>query len=710
MNKKLLIALPVIVILALGAWLVLGRSRIGFGAFKNYNVVLVTIDTLRADHLPSYGYNRVRTPNLDRLAKQSFLFENAFAHVPMTLPSHCSIMTGLLPVSHGVHDNAGFMLDPKTTTLAKILKGNGYQTAAFVSAFVLDSRFGLKQGFDLYSDNFALTEGPLDNTEVSRRAEVTQTEVDAWLARSKDKKFFLWVHYYDPHDPYDPPEPYRTEYKANPYDGEIAYVDHVLGKLLSDLEQSKLMDKTLIVLTGDHGESLGEHGERTHSLFIYDATLHVPLLIRLPGIKSKQIQDVVGHIDIAPTILDWLGIPSHSEMQGKSLIPVMQGKEKGNRSVYSESLFAELHYGWSPLKSLTTQDYRFIDAPTPELYEHKTDAADTKNIFRNRESIGNSLRQQLQEIEKSAGTKEVAMKSPDPETAEKLRALGYTSSTAVSTAESRKTDPKDKIAVLEKITQAHSAMDARHYQSVIDLTTPVLSEQPQMIDAHFMLSVAYLNLREIEKARAEMFKTLELKPDHIQTLYNLALLYQLQGNFDESAKWYLTLLKYEPGHLNANLNLAAIYVQSTQPDKAKPYLERVTNTYEEASRTTSGETRAHLLGKVAEIYFKSRQLEKSEKALKDAIAADPMSRSLHFNLGLIYQLGNQVAEAATEYSAETKVDPKNYKAFFNLGVVYQSMNRLNDATDSFQEVLRLKPGFQPAEERIAQIQATEKKQ
>src|SRR5439155_6327202 len=206
---------------------------------------------------------------------------------------------------------------------------------------------GLKQGFDLYSDNFDLTEGPLDNSEVSRRAEATQTEVDAWLARSKDKKFFLWVHYYDPHDPYDPPEPYRTEYKVNPYDGEIAYVDHVLGKLLSDLEQSKLIDKTVIVLTGDHGESLGEHSEKTHSLFVYNATLHVPLLIRLPGMKSKSIKNVVRHIDIAPTILEWLGISPTPEMQGKSLIPVMQGKESSGRSVYRESIYTELHYGWS---------------------------------------------------------------------------------------------------------------------------------------------------------------------------------------------------------------------------------------------------------------------------------------------------------------------------------------------------------------------------
>jgi tetratricopeptide (TPR) repeat protein len=225
-----------------------------------------------------------------------------------------------------------------------------------------------------------------------------------------------------------------------------------------------------------------------------------------------------------------------------------------------------------------------------------------------------------------------------------------------------------------------------------------------------MLSVAYMNLREIEKARAEMFKTIQLKPDHIQTLYNLGLLYQLQGNSDEAAKWYLSLLKYEPGHLNANLNLAAIYLQSTQPEKAKPYLERVTRTYEEASHaTTSGENRAHLLEKLAEICFKSGQLDKSEKALKEAIAADPKGRSLHFNLALIYQLGNQLPQAAAEYLAETKVDPKNYKAFFNLGVLYQSMNRLDDASDSFQEVLRITPGFQPAQERLAQIQGTQQK-
>jgi arylsulfatase A-like enzyme/Tfp pilus assembly protein PilF len=706
MRKKLLVVLPALVVLAIFVWWKFRLPTAGFGSFKNYNVVLITIDTLRADHLPAYGYTHISTPALDRLAKESLVFEDAFAHVPMTLPSHSSILTGKLPISHGVEDNAGFVLDPKATTLAEILKKNGYETAAFISAFVLDSRFGLNQGFDLYSDSFDLTQGPLDNSEVSRRADATEAEVDTWLRKRGGQKFFLWVHYYDPHDPYDPPEPYHTQYKTAPYDGEIAYTDHVMSKLISDLEKSKSMDRTLVVLTGDHGESLGEHMERTHSLFIYNATLHVPLMIRLPGVKARRINGVVRHIDIAPTILEWLGFVPPAEMEGKSLIPLIQGKEKSGRTSYSESMFPELHYGWSPLKSLTTNEYRFVEAPTPELYDRKTDPNDTKNIYHDRQSIAESLRKQLQQIIQSASTSgSSSRKTPDAETAEKLRALGYTTSSVTPTAESRRIDPKDKMSLLEKLSEAHAQLLASNYQSVVEITSSILNEDPQIVDAHYMQADALLHLKQNDRALDQMLATVQIKPDHLQTLYNLALFYELQANFEESERWYLQLLKYAPDHVSGNLNLAGLYLQSNHPEKAKPYLSRITKTYEDAARTTtSSENRELLLEKLAEIYYKSGQPEQSEKSLKEAIALNPKRPSLHFHLGVIYQEKNQLPEAASEYVAETKVDPKNLRALFNLGVVYHSMNRSQDAAACFRQILSLNPGFKPAEESLAELQ------
>jgi arylsulfatase A-like enzyme len=323
--------------------------------------LLVTIDTLRADHLPVYGYNKVKTPNLERFAGGSLIFDHAISHAPITLPSHTSIMTGRLPIGHGVLDNGGFTLDPKIPTLATLLKNKGYKTAAFVSAFVLDSIWQLDQGFETYFDRFDRSQ-MWDQSlgELQRRAEQTEIEAAHWLDENKNQRLFCWVHFYDPHEPYDPPEPYRTQYSGSLYDGEIAYTDEALGRLLEQVKQSHLEENTLIIITADHGEGLGEHNESTHSIFIYNTTVHVPLLIHLPGLHQRRVPQTVNHVDLAPTILEWLGIDPAPGIQGKSLIPLLEGKEKNDRTVLSMSAFAELHYGWSPLKSITTKQYKFI--------------------------------------------------------------------------------------------------------------------------------------------------------------------------------------------------------------------------------------------------------------------------------------------------------------------------------------------------------------
>ena len=530
--------------------------------FRQHNIVLVTIDTLRADHLPAYGYKNVKTPAIDKFAAGSLIFEDAIAHTPMTLPSHASILTGLLPIAHGVRDNAGFSLDPRVTTLAERLKEQQYRTAAFVSAFVLDSQFGLAQGFDVYSDEFTLTQGGVSNLDLYRRAEATQKHVDSWLRKNKDQKFFLWVHYYDPHDPYEPPEPFSKEYRSSLYDGEIAYTDQAFGKLQDTLQELGLTDKTIVVLTGDHGEGLGEHNERTHSLFIYNATQHVPLLIHLPGGKSRRIEKTVSHIDLVPTLLEWLGLSADPQLQGRSLIPMLQSTQQLARAAYSESLFPELHYGWSPLRSITTSSHKFIEAPSPELYDRKMDRAETRNIFRQQPQVAESLRKQINDIVASQSiAAETATRKVDPETEEKLKALGYVGTTVASTPESRKIDPKDKVKLLEALSKAGREMEAGNYALVLEAVQPVLEEEPANVDAHFMKATALLHLQKPEQALPEMLETIRLKPDHSQTLYNLAFLHQLQGRLEDAEHYYRLLLKYEPEHLFGNLNLAGIYLK-----------------------------------------------------------------------------------------------------------------------------------------------------
>jgi len=652
MSKKVsVLAVLSAMILMVIAYLIYSNRQIKFGSFRNSNVLLITIDTLRADHLSSYGYSQIKTPAIDRLANQSVVFEDAVAHVPMTLPSHVSILTGLLPFSHGVRDNAGFSLSAQINTLPEILKNHGYKTAAFVSAFVLDSQFKLDQGFDFYSDDFTLAEARVINTDVYRRAADTQVEVDAWLKENNRSKWFLWVHYYDPHDPYEPPEPYRTVYAKSPYDGEIAYTDEIAGKLLKSLENSGISQQTIVVLTGDHGEGLGEHKERTHSLFVYNATQHVPLMIRLPKVEPGRVRQPVGHIDIAPTLLDLLGIATDPEMQGKSLIPAINGKEDFARSVYSESIFPELHYGWSPFKSITTREYKFIDAPKPELYDRQTDRAETRNLISENPGIGKQLRAQMEEIIRThRKTPENTPQAVDPETEEKLRSLGYVGTTVTATEQSRKIDPKDKIDLLESLSRAARAMEIKNYPLVLELTNGVLKQDPDLVDAHFLAASAYLHLEERERALEQMLITIRLKPDHTLTLYNLAFFYQLQGNLTAAEYWYLQLLKYEPYHLFGNLNLAGLYRQRKDFQKAEPYISKIVKSYEDALRTTvAPRARSRLFEKVAEIRFKTGDLNRSLKDLEEAVKADPGNHQAWSKLGSLYRETGRIQEAEAAF-------------------------------------------------------------
>jgi arylsulfatase A-like enzyme/tetratricopeptide (TPR) repeat protein len=681
MRTKLI--LVAILILLIGGFIYWKTQNPTAPHLKNFNVVLITIDTLRADHLPSYGYTKIRTPNIDRFAAESLVFEDAVAHAPMTLPSHVSILTGLLPPYHGVRDNAGFILESKRETLAETLKKQGYKTAAFISSFVLDSQFGLDQGFDLYSDNFALAEARIDNTDVFRRAEETQQEVNSWLEQNHDKPFFLWVHYYDPHDPYDPPEPYKAEYATSPYDGEIAYTDREFGKLMDSLDRLQLKENTIVVMTGDHGEGLGEHREQTHSLFIYNATQHVPLMIRVPKVKAERIQGIVNHVDISPTLLEWLEVKPVHQIQGKSLVPLIIGKEKSKRTGYSESIFPELHYGWSPLKGITTEEYKFIDAPNPELYDRKTDRSELKNLAKEKAQTVITFQNQLNQILQFSGSTQQAQKM-DPEAEEKLRALGYTGTIIKSTEESRKVDPKERIELLETVSRAHKALDIKNYRSVIETTTWVLQQEPRMIDAQFMLSTAYLNLNEMDKALIEMMKTIHLKPDHIQTLYNLGFFYQLQGNLNEAEKWYLDLLKYSPSHLRGTLNLINIYRQKNEIDKAKNYYSKINAIYNEALKsTTSLKAQSSLLEKLAQASFAMGDSIQSESTLKKAIELDPKNFNAYLTLGLLYRRSNRLEEATTCFKNAIQINDEFYPAYYQLAEAHLASNK------NLEEALRL---------------------
>ncbi len=454
------------------------------------NVLLISIDTLRADRLGCYGYEKATTPVLDRLASESARFENAFSPVPLTLPAHASLLTGTYPIYHGVRDNSGFVLPEGRTTLAEVLRGEGYRTGAFVGAFVLDSKFGLGQGFERYFDDFDLSElETVSPGYVQRRADEVVAETLRWLGGDDDRPFFAWVHLYDPHDPYTPPQPYAAAHPGRPYDGEVAFTDHQIGVLLEGLRKMGRYEDTLIVVVADHGESLGEHGEQKHGLFVYNATQQVPLLVRLPGASgsAQVVSEPVSLVDVLPTILQLLeiGRARTPEAQGRPLGSLLLGKSPPPAAdLYAESLYANRQFGWSPLRALYSGGYKYIQAPEPELYDLRQDFAEGRNLAPSNQALARRLEQKLGAFERRfAGNTEAASGArPDAETLQKLQSLGYLA-TAGGEAPAREgplPDPKAQIGLYNRIVDLFEASARNDHRTAIAGYRDVLEAQPEL--------------------------------------------------------------------------------------------------------------------------------------------------------------------------------------------------------------------------------------
>ena len=671
-----------------------GATRAVPGSLKGANVLLLTLDTTRADHLPAYGYKGVKTPGLDRIAESSFVFEDAIAQAPLTLPSHTTILTGQLPIWHGVRDNEGFFVDPKkATSLAAILKGQDYATAAFVSAFVLDGRWGLNQGFDTYFDRFDQFK-EVNRDDVQRRAEETEAQAEAWLRANKDKPFFCWVHFYDPHEPYDPPEPFASTYAANRYDGEIAYMDQSVAKLMATLDGLGVAGRTLVVVTGDHGEGLGEHNEATHAMFLYMTTLHVPLFIRIPGVHGTRVPGIVRHTDLAPTILDLLGLPPGGDMQGESLIPLINGTETTGRAAYSESLYAKVHYGWSPQRSITTKKYELIDTPKAELYDREDDPHQLRNLIEPKASVAEGLKERLLTVVDQYTRKDLAGPvKMDADTEAKLRSLGYLGSPVASTPESLRVDPKDKSAYVRDVNEAVKLLSQRDFQGALRLALPVAAADPNIVDAHLVAGSAYSNLGQNDKALNELFKVIAAKPDHTMALATIATTYENMEDWHEAERWYLKVLRNEKDHAYSIMKLAGVYRRLNQPKKAEEYLRLATTPVNQSLETVSdAEQQSKLHATRAETFYRSGKLAEAEGDLKAAIALTPRQPDLHFNLAQVYEGAKDLPNAIDNYRKEIEIAPRNLGAHMNLGLLLFQTGQVDAASSTFLTLHQLNPG------------------
>jgi arylsulfatase A-like enzyme/Flp pilus assembly protein TadD len=617
------------------------------------NVIVITIDTLRADHVGCYGYKAIRTPTIDSLAADGTRFDRAYTPVPVTLPSHSAMFTGTYPTLSGMHDFSGNVLNPQQPTLASVLKENGYATGAVIGSAVLDSRFGLNQGFDFYYDHFdfnRLQESNLEEMERPANAVVDVT-LD-WLGKNYQKKFFLWMHLYDPHHPYRPPPPYDKEYVSSLYDGEIAFADAQVGRLIAFLKQKGLYADSLIVLSGDHGEGLGEHGEKTHGFFIYNSTLHVPFVIHLPAASSvKQVEAPVSVADLMPTVLAALGIAVPAKVQGQSLVPLIMGKAKpGDRTLYSETFLPRIHFNWSELRGAETANYHFIDAPRPELYDLKKDPGETQNLFPQKKAVGEEMQGKLNTLVREySANQELAQKTGlDPALMERLKSLGYAgfSGGGDPNASNRDLpDPKDRIELYELISEAIS--DAQHgrLQESADKLTTALKTEPNAVATRYLLGLSYYRLLRFEDARKEFTRVVELSPDYTLAIFYLGLANARVGDFDGAIASLKRALELDSTNFSAAFNLGVAYLQKKQiPESIAALRQSVTiyPDYAEGHRA------------LGDVLAYAGQPDEAIVHLRRAIALEPDDPRPHVSLARVLAAKglNTEAEAEMQKSRE----------------------------------------------------------
>jgi arylsulfatase A-like enzyme/Flp pilus assembly protein TadD len=569
------------------------------------NVILITLDTTRADRMGFLGSKRGLTPNLDALSRQSVVFTHAYSQVPLTTASHATILTGTYPQFHQVND-FGVPLAEDLPYAPYIFRGNGYHTAAFVGSLVLDpatrSAPGFERGFDLYDAGFHRRRQGEDRYQaIERRGGEVIGRTLEWLTTHYDGPFFIWVHLYDAHDPYDPPEPYKTKYASAPYDGEIAYVDAAVGKLLSWLRLRGLYDGALIAVMADHGEALGDHGETTHGIFLYDETIRVPLLFKLPRERSagKRIESRAGLVDVLPTILQEVGIAIPHDVQGESLLsmlkpttlkPAAAGRAGAanskatetapDRPAYAESDYPHRTFGWSSLRALRTGKYLFVEAPRKELYDQSADPKAEHNLSPTSVAVTNTLASQLDAFrQKTITSKEAPKVTADPGLQERLNALGYvaTDSSSASMPGIKETgaDPKDKVEVVNLLHRAEMFKEEMHFAEAVPLLEQVIALEPNLPITYLQLGTALTSLKNYEKALPILRKAVEMRPDLTVPRYQLGSALFETGDFAAAAVQFETAVARSPSWAEAHLSLATAYARAGRLTDAIPEYMKV---------------------------------------------------------------------------------------------------------------------------------------
>ena len=625
------------------------------------------------------------------------LFDNVIVQTPITLPSHASILTGTYPFYHGLQDVVG-RLRHEVPMISEWFKERGYATGAFVGSSVLMARWGLHRGFDVYEDNFpTLGVRQIDFSRVERPAGSVIRLASQWVNENRSKPFFLWIHLYDPHDPYIPPEPFATQFKSRPYDGEIAYLDAELGRFFESLREQNLYEDSLIIFTSDHGESLGEHQEQYHAYYVYDASLRIPLIFRVPSHLAKglfqagtRIANQVRSVDIAPTIVQLLGEKVPAWVQGEGLLAMMAGKRPNLQfPAYAETHYPRIHFGWSPLFSYSTPTHKFIEAPIPELYNLKKDPGELNNIFKDQTALANQMKAEMYELQRkfAAGNTHStdAGAQVDPETLQRLKALGYVAfSAGTSRAAANKTlpDPKEKIETYNELNQAISFSRKGKVRESIAMLDKVAGQEPEMPIVHFLLGTEYFHLELYLKAAEQFAETIQYNPNSNVARFSLARAYSQSGLSDKAEQVVKELMASEPAHFGARHLLATLLAKKGKFEEAIQEELRVVE-------IRPSFVDAH--NNLGSYYLNLGQLDQAVESYLKALKYAPAHLMARTNLSLAYLTRKRYDQALEQAQIAIKLEPRSSLAHYYVGQAYLAKGMEEEARSAFRKAKELNP-------------------
>ena len=646
--------------------------------FPNAPVILISIDTLRSDHLPAYGYKGVETPHLDRFRKDAILFEQAFSHCPLTFPSHVTMLTGLLPAGSGVRDNIGFRFDPAAQpTLPGLLKSKGYRTGAAVSSYVLRGKTGLGAAFDFYDDAVEVRPGSAQGS-LQRSGAETAAIARRWIEQNRNEPFLFMMHLFEPHVPYAPPAPFAGRYPLA-YDGEIAATDQIVGELLDALRTSGIYEKAIVVIVSDHGEGLMDHGEQEHGIFLYREAIQVPLILKLPGNRDggKSIPEPVGLTDLFPTIAKLVGAAVPPGLAGS---PLLETPAKP-RTIFSETIYPRLHLGWSELRSLVGGGHHFIEAPRAELYDLKTDPREATNILADNRRVAASMREAMRPLTVPIA----APQNIDPEEAQKLAALGYLSSSTPA-AGGPLPDPKDRIGEIALMREGAQLTQARRFGEAIAKLKSVLAANPRLSDAWSLLARCYEEAEDYENAVAAYRKVIELSPTSSgDTALTLGSVLLKMNRLDEAESHAQLGMHTNPA--SARLLLGRVALARKDMQKA-----------EQAAKAAMDDELYRIPAAVLLAQALNGQNKPAEAlALTEKTAGEIAARGyepanmLDFARGDALARLNRLDEAAQAFQQEIRHFPHGRQAYANLTVVYAIQGQINEARRTMEAMITANP-------------------